>query len=134
VSKLLSYGVSAIGLQIAVYYGLAGAVAVAYRKVLLRSVRNFLFIGLWPLAGGIFMLTAFAQSIHSLGGTTDAVGLGAIGLGIIPLGYYWLTGSPALRRAPRSSQDVSGADCTAITRTATAVTAEPASETELPPA
>lgn len=38
VSKLLSYGVSAIGLQIAVYYGLAGiAVAVAYRKVLLAQ-------------------------------------------------------------------------------------------------
>jgi amino acid transporter len=110
VSNLLSYGVSAIGLQIAVYYGLAGiAVAVAYRKVLFRSVRNFLFIGLWPLAGGIFMLAAFGQSIHSLGGTTDAVGLGAIGLGIIPLAYYWLTGSPALRRPPRGSQDASAA-------------------------
>lgn len=100
VSKLLGDAVSAIGLEIAIYYGLAGiAVAVAYRKLLLRSVANFVFIGLWPLAGGIFMLWIFGESIHSLGGTADAVGLGAIGLGIIPFGYYFIKGSPALRRA-----------------------------------
>jgi len=100
VSRLLSYAISAIGLEISVYYGLAGiAVTVAHRKVLLRSASNFVFIGLWPGVGGIFMLAVFVESVRTLGVTTDAVGLGAIGLGIIPLGYYWLRGSPALRRA-----------------------------------
>jgi amino acid transporter len=100
VSTLLSDAVAAIGLEIAVYYGLAGiAVAVAYRKVLLRSWSNFILIGAWPLLGGIFMLWVFGESISSLGGTIDAVGLGAIGLGLIPLGYYMWKRSPALRRS-----------------------------------
>ena len=85
VSKLLTYAVSAIGLQIAVYYGLAGiAVVVAYRKILFRSAANFLFIGLWPLIGGVFMLWIFGESIHSLGATADGIGLGAIRAGHNP--------------------------------------------------
>jgi amino acid transporter len=100
VSRLLGYAVGAIGLQIAIYYGLAGiAVTVAYRKILLRSLSNLIFMGVWPLTGGIFMLWVFGESIHSLGATADAVGLGAIGLGAIPLGYYFIKGSPALRRS-----------------------------------
>jgi len=44
------------------------------------------------------MLWIFGESIHFLGGTADAVGLGAMGLGAIPLGYYFIKGSPALLR------------------------------------
>jgi amino acid transporter len=103
VSTLLTDAVSAIGLQIAIYYGLAGlAVAVAYRKVLLKSVGNFVFIGLWPLLGGVFMLWIFGESVSSLSGAANAVGLGAIGLGIVPLGWYLVKGSPALRRQGRA--------------------------------
>lgn len=106
VSELLGDAISAIGLEIAIYYGLAGiAVAVAYRKILLRSPANFVFIGLWPLAGGIFMLWIFGQSIHTLGGTANTVGLGAIGLGVIPFGYYFIKGSPALRRSVSNRTD-----------------------------
>jgi len=100
VSKILNYAASAIGLQIAAYYGLAGiAVVVAYRKVVFRSFPNFIFIGLWPAIGGVFMLWIFGESIHTLSGTAVAIGLGAIGLGIVPLAYFWLKGSPALRRS-----------------------------------
>lgn len=55
VGEILADAVSAIGLQIAVYYGLAGlAVVVAYRKTLLKSPANFLLGGLWPLCGALF--------------------------------------------------------------------------------
>ncbi len=91
VSTLLSDAISAIGLDIAVYYGLAGiAVVVAYRRRLLRSPGNLIFIGLWPLLGGVFMLWTFAESVGSLSGVTDAIGLGGIALGAIPLGWAWL--------------------------------------------
>ncbi len=59
--------VRAIGLQIAFYYGLAGVAAVvAYRRVLLSSVREFLLGGVWPLAGAGFMLWVFFASLAEL--------------------------------------------------------------------
>jgi amino acid transporter len=45
-----------IGVLVAVYYGVTGlASAWAFRKVLFSSVRLFLFAGLLPLAGGLFL-------------------------------------------------------------------------------
>src|SRR3954453_20948958 len=64
VGDVLSAAITAIGLQIAVYYGLAGlAVVLAYRRVLLKSVSNFVFIGLWPLLGSAFMIWIFVEAI-----------------------------------------------------------------------
>src|SRR5580693_8912212 len=55
-STILTDAISAIGLQICVYYGLAGlTVVVAFRKVLFRSVKNLILIGLWPFVGAAFM-------------------------------------------------------------------------------
>ncbi|MBV8302228.1 MAG: APC family permease [Candidatus Dormibacteraeota bacterium] len=46
-----------IGLLVALYYGITGiASAWAFRKTLLTSVSRFLFAGLFPLLGGIFLL------------------------------------------------------------------------------
>jgi amino acid transporter len=100
-SKILTDAITAIGLQIAVYYGLAGlTVVVAFRRVLLASVRNFLLMGLWPLAGAAFMFWIFAKSIPVNGGVVDAVGLGALALGLIPLAWYWIRGSAFFRQRP----------------------------------
>ena len=94
VYKILSDGYSAIGLQICIYYGLAGiSVVVLYRRQLFKSVGNFIFMGLWPLLGALFMGYVFVKVIPTLNGTTLAVGLGAMALGFIPMTYYWLKGS-----------------------------------------
>lgn len=100
-STVLTDAISAIGLQIAIYYGLAGiTAAVAFRKHLFESVSNFVMMGLWPVVGAGFMFWIFVKSIPSLGGTIDGVGLGAMGLGLIPLVWYWARGSAYFRQRP----------------------------------
>jgi amino acid transporter len=101
INTILSDAISAIGLQIAFYYALAGlAVVVAYRRVLLKSVNNFIFIGLWPLLGAVFMVFLFVESIPSLGATVDLIGLGTLAAGLIPMSIYWAKGSPYFERRP----------------------------------
>jgi amino acid transporter len=107
VGTILDDAISSIGLQIAFYYALAGlAVVVAYRRVLLTSVRNFVFIGLWPLIGAGFMVWIFVESIPTLGGVVDAIGLGTLAAGLIPMGIYWAKGVPYFTRRPLDTSDV----------------------------
>jgi amino acid transporter len=95
VSSILSDGIDAIGLQICIYYCLAGlAVVVLYRRQLFMSVTNFIFMGLWPLIGAIFMAYLFVKSIPGLNAESLWVGLGAMALGLIPMFYYWSKKNP----------------------------------------
>lgn len=99
VGTVLSDAISAIGLQIAIYYGLAGiAAAVACRRELLHSPSNFLLMGAFPVLGALFMFWIFGESIPNLGLVVDVIGLGAMALGIIPLIVYWR--SPYLHQKP----------------------------------
>ncbi|MFF4048710.1 APC family permease [Streptomyces chartreusis] len=100
VGEILSDAISAIGLQIAVYYGLAGlAAVVAYRKMLLRSVGDFVLGGLWPLFGALFMFWIFVESLGELSGSAVAIGLGGIAIGVVPMLWYWRQGSDYYRPA-----------------------------------
>jgi amino acid transporter len=95
IDSILSDGINAIGLQICIYYSLAGlAVVMLYRKQLLLSVTNFVFMGLWPLVGAVFMIVMFIKTIPELNSTTLWVGLGAMALGLIPMAIYWIKGNP----------------------------------------
>ena len=90
ISNILTDGYNAIGLQICIYYSLAGlAVVILYRRQLFKSVKNFIFMGLWPLLGALFMIYIFIEAYKGLNNTTRLVGLGAMALGFIPIGYYW---------------------------------------------
>jgi amino acid transporter len=102
-STILTDAISAIGIQIAVYYGLAGlTVVIAFRKVLFRSVKNFLLIGLWPFVGAAFMFWILGEFVST--NTSDAVviwvGLGGLAIGLIPLVIYWLLGSAYFKQRP----------------------------------
>jgi amino acid transporter len=98
VGDVLSAAISAIGLQIAIYYGLAGlAVVLAYRRVVLKSVSNLVFIGLWPLLGAAFMFWIFVEAIPTLDGTALGVGLGALAIGLVPMVWYWVKRVPYYR-------------------------------------
>ena len=104
VNTVLSYAISAIGLQIAIYYSLAGfAAVIAFRRVAFQSVGNLVFMFLFPLLGGLFMLWIFIESLTS-GSLSSAdiwIGIGAILIGLIPLGYYAMKGeSPYLHEKP----------------------------------
>lgn len=100
VGEILYDAISAIGLQIAVYYGLAGlAVVVAYRKMLFKSAGNFLLGGVWPLFGALFMFWIFFESLGELSGAAISIGIGGLAVGLIPMLWYWRQGSDYYRPA-----------------------------------
>ncbi|MFF8942044.1 APC family permease [Streptomyces sp. NPDC014864] len=100
VGDILSAAISAIGLQIALYYGLAGlAVVVAYRRMLLKSVAHFVLGGLWPLLGALFMFWVFLESLGELSPAAVAIGLGGLAAGLVPMLWYWRQGSDYYRPA-----------------------------------
>lgn len=95
IGSILTDAINAIGLQICIYYCLAGLAVVAlYRKQLFLSVTNFIFMGLWPLVGAVFMGYLFGESVPQLNAPTLWVGLGAMALGLIPMFYYWAKKNP----------------------------------------
>lgn len=102
VGALFSDAINALGLQIAIYYSLAGlSVVILYRKQIFTSVGKFIFMGLWPLVGALFMITMFIKVIPTLNGTTITVSMGAMALGLIPMFYYWSKGSPYFKMATK---------------------------------
>ncbi len=70
--KLISENVywdalTALGLMIAFYYGITGyASVIYYRKVLFRSVKDFVGMGVLPLFGAVILTWAFWQSVIDL--------------------------------------------------------------------
>ncbi len=85
------------------YYGLAGlTVVVAFRKILFRSVKNLVLIGIWPLVGAVFMFWILGEFVAT--NTSNAVviwvGLGGLAIGLIPLAIYWAMGSPYFKQRP----------------------------------
>jgi amino acid transporter len=109
VSTIMTDAINAIGLQIAVYYGLAAlAVTVAYRKQLFTSLSNALLIGFLPLLGAAFMAFTLVENLSgdSLDATTKWIGLGALALGLIPLIWYLVKKVPYYdRKARLASED-----------------------------
>ncbi|MGI5439606.1 APC family permease [Streptomyces shenzhenensis] len=100
VGEILSDAISAIGLQIAVYYGLAGlAAVVAHRKLLFTSPARLLLGGVWPLFGSLFMFWIFVESLGELSGAAVAIGIGGLAVGLVPMLWYWRKGSDYYRPA-----------------------------------
>jgi amino acid transporter len=108
ISTILNDGYAAIGIQICFYYGLAGlAVVILYRKHLFRSVTNFIFMGLWPLLGSLFMIFILIKDLPTLDMTTKLIGVGAMALGLIPMSYYALVKkSPYFKMPAREDREV----------------------------
>ncbi|MNL57744.1 hypothetical protein D3C87_1813300 [compost metagenome] len=73
---------------------------VAYRRVLLRSVKNFILIGLWPAAGAAFMAWAFFVSIPQNDPIVNWLGIGLIVLGIVPLAIFYRKAKVYYSRRP----------------------------------
>jgi amino acid transporter len=91
---------SALSLLIAFYYGLSGvACVIYYRRELLKSVKNFLFIGVAPLVGAGILFALFGKSLVDLADPdasyTGTAWLGAgpplvIGIGFLAFGCVLL--------------------------------------------
>jgi hypothetical protein len=106
--NVLDDSILAVGLPIAFYYALTGfACAVFYRQALLKSVRNFVLMGLVPVTGALLMVFLFVKSCIALAssGSTTILGIGApvaIGAGSLLIGFVLMMlarlGAPAFFR------------------------------------
>ncbi len=64
-TNVLGDSVSALGFQIAFYYGLTGlACVIYYRRVLLRSAGTFVAAGVLPLLGFLSLAAVFVKAFH----------------------------------------------------------------------
>lgn len=89
INAIMTDAITAIGLQIAFYYGLTGfACAWYYRHGLTHDFRTFFMRGLWPVCSSLFLWTIAIYDIPQLGWRTDLIGLGTLFIGVIPLVYY----------------------------------------------
>jgi len=116
---VLDWSIASVGLMIAYYYGQTGiACAIYYRRYLFKSVKNFVFVGLLPLIGGISLGAVFLKSIWDMTNPdyTDQgtswlgvspvlwIGLGVF-LGGIPVMLWWNTRDHAFFRRGRDPID-----------------------------
>ena len=114
---VLGWSVDGVGLMIAYYYGQTGiACALYYRKYLFKSVKNFVFVGLLPMLGGLMLAFVFVWGIKDFAaksyegaswfgiGTVDWLGVGTLLAGI-PLMYWWRTHDHAFFRVKTDPVD-----------------------------
>jgi len=122
--NVLGASIAAVGLMIAFYYGLTGfACVVYYRKYIFTSAKNFVFVGVAPLIGGLSLAyifvkatSDFAKDTESYGelfgiGLATVVGIGLLLLGI-PLMLLWWAREPAFFRRGRDPHPRPGPDGT----------------------
>lgn len=102
-TDILADSLSSMGLAIALYYAITCFSALWYfRKTLRESARNLWLRGIFPLLGGLMLSYAFIQSAFDminvdygytvlLGiGGSFVIGIGAIVLGYVLMGLWWL--------------------------------------------
>jgi amino acid transporter len=114
---------TALSLLIAFYYALTGfACAIYYRRELTKSVKNFLFIGVGPVVGGLILGYLFFKSIDEYRQVEQSytgsevfgiavpvvLGLGLLLLGVALMALWRLSGHPAFfgRRAETVDPEV----------------------------
>jgi len=108
----------ALGLMIAFYYGLTAFACVWYfRKELTRSLRDFVFKGLFPGLGGVLLTMVFIQTAvdtwdpaYGYGGSVFGIGtVFLIGVGVLLLGVVlmvlWERRAPAFFRGETLKTD-----------------------------
>ncbi len=111
---VLGDAITALGFMIAFYYGFTGIACVVYfRKRLLRSVKDFVFVGLAPLIGALMLFGIFGKAFHdySKSGVNYAppilgiqlpifIGIGGLILGVIVMAVAYPFQREFFRRRP----------------------------------
>ena len=115
--NVLGDSISALGFSICFYYGLTGIASfVYYRRELRRSVRNLVYAGLVPLAGGLIMAAVFVKAFHDYSQAgfnyakpiagiqvPIAIGIGSLLLGVVLLAVAIPVYRSFFRRRPEVS-------------------------------
>jgi amino acid transporter len=93
IKAVIDDSISAIGFQIAFYYGIGGlACAWSFRRAGREGIGNFVFLFAWPLVGAGFCIFIAAASIPTFDRVTNIVGIGTIAIGIVPYAMRRLRG------------------------------------------
>ncbi len=106
---------TALGLMISFYIGLTGfATAIYYRRELFRSVKNFFFVGLGPVLGGVILFYLLIKNSIDLADPANSasgnswLGLGPplviaiffLVLGVVLMLWQWRASPEYFRRRP----------------------------------
>ncbi|HEX7389142.1 MAG TPA: APC family permease [Acidiphilium sp.] len=84
INAIIGDSVSAIGIQVAYYYGLAGLVAAwVMRDIYRESVLKWVGLCLFPAASAIFLFAMALYAITTFNLITNVVGIGGLVIGII---------------------------------------------------
>jgi amino acid transporter len=101
--NILYDSIAALGLMIAFYYGITGfACAIYYRHELFKSAKNFFFVGVAPVLGGVILTWVLIKSVIDLSKPANSesgdswLGVGpplVIGVGLMLFGialmFWW---------------------------------------------
>jgi amino acid transporter len=113
-SNVLGDCVAGLGFMVCIYYGFTGfACTIYYRRELLKSVRNFVTLGMMPTIGGLALMGVLIRGVIFYGhevndyskpllglGVPDWIGILGVGIGIILMLYRRVT-APAFFREKR---------------------------------
>jgi hypothetical protein len=116
--NVLGDSISALGFQIAFYYGITGfACAIFYRRELSKSFRNFFMAGVVPFVGGLMLTGIFVKALIDynkventyagkfLGfGVPVAIGVGMIVVGILVMVVANLVYPQFFKRKPETAE------------------------------
>lgn len=84
INAIITDSVSAIGIQVAYYYGLAGLVAAwVMRDTYRESVAKWIGLCLFPAASAIFLFAMALYAITTFNFVTNLVGIGGLAIGIV---------------------------------------------------
>lgn len=84
VNDIIRDSVSAIGVQVAYYYGLAGlASAWTFRALYRQSLLRWLGLALFPLLSALFLIGLGLYAISTFGLVTKVVGIGGLLIGVL---------------------------------------------------
>ena len=112
--NVLGDAITALGFTIAFYYGFTGVACVVYfRRMIFRSVKDFLWVGVAPALGALILFGIFAKAFHDysqsgvnyskpiLGIQTPIfVGIGGLLLGVVLMFVAWPFHREFFRRRP----------------------------------
>ncbi len=112
--NLIADAFTSLSLTIAFYYGFTGFACVIYfRRLLTRSVKNFVMIGVLPLLGGLILTWVLIKAVidyaHADGGyarpllgigSPIAIALITIIIGFVTMAVQWATMPAFFRRRP----------------------------------
>jgi hypothetical protein len=102
IKTVISASVSAVSIQVAFYYALAGlACAWHFRKQALTGLGQFILLLAWPLLGMGFCLFIAICNVPTYDLTTNVLAIGGIATGIVP--YLWSRSRLTRRTAPSAA-------------------------------